>query len=345
MKAVQKWGDGKDGMGLRDVPEPKVEPDEVLMEVACVGICGSDLHIWKDEKEHKRPVTLGHEFSGVILDKGRNVGGQWQVGDRIVASNESMAGRIGTTVNGAYAERMTVPERCVHRMPDNTSFEEGALVELVTAMSYSAMYRTPLKPADFVVMCGPGPVGLVMLQIVRLFSPRAIMVTGTKSDDLRLQKAKELGADHIYYSEDDPVRKVQELTNGIGADVVIDASGSEGGLTQATRMVRLGGWITVIGLWGHDIKVNLDCVPYNNLTVRGGWGWAGIDSPDQAVRMALGWHSWERGLQIMAMGKIQLKPIITMRIPLEAWREGFERLEAKKETKVLMYPNEKYLNG
>jgi threonine dehydrogenase-like Zn-dependent dehydrogenase len=97
---------------------------------------------------------------------------------------------------------------------------------------------------------------------------------------------------------------VQGLTNGVGADAVIDASGSESGITQATRMVRLGGWIAVIGLWGHGIKVNLDCVPYNNLTVRGGRGWAGIDSPDQAVRMALGWHSWERGLQIMAMGKI-----------------------------------------
>lgn len=190
MKAVQKWGDGKDGMGLRDVPEPKMESDEVLLEVACVGICVSDLHIWKDEKEHKRPVTLAHEFSGVIIDRGRNVGSKWQIGDRIVASNEIMIGRIGTTVNGAYAERMTVPERCVHRMPDKLSFEEGSLVELVTAMSYSAMYRTPLKPADFVVVCGPGPVELVMLQIVRLFSPRAIMVTGIKSDDLRLKKPR-----------------------------------------------------------------------------------------------------------------------------------------------------------
>lgn len=137
---------------------------------------------------------------------------------------------------------------------------------------------------------------------------------------------------------------MQELTDGVGADVVFDASGSESGLTQATRTVRLGRWITVVGLWGHDIKVNLDYVPYNNLTVRGGWRWAGIDSPDQAVRMALGWHSWERGLQAMAMGKIQLKPVITMRIPLKEWREAFDRLEAMKGIKVLMYPNNRYLN-
>jgi L-iditol 2-dehydrogenase len=232
MKAVQKWGDGKDGMGLRDVPEPNVESDEVLIEVACVGICGSDLHIWKDEKEHRRPVTLGHEFSGVIIAKGSNVSSQWQIGDRIVASNESMSGRIGTTVNGAYAERMTVPEACVHRMPDNLSFEEGALVELVTAMSYSAMYRTPLKPADFVVVCGPGPVGLIMLQIVRLFSPRAIMVTGTKSDAFRLHKAQDLGADYICYSEDDPIRRVQELTNSAGGMWSSTLRGARAGLPR-----------------------------------------------------------------------------------------------------------------
>jgi threonine dehydrogenase-like Zn-dependent dehydrogenase len=158
----------------------------------------------------------------------------------------------------------------------------------------------------------------------------------------RLNRTAE--ADYICYSEDDPVQRVQESTDGMGADVVIDASGSECALTQATRMVRLGGWITLIGLWGHDIRVNLDCVPYNNLTVRGGWEWAGIDSPDQAVRMALVWHSWETGLQIMAMGKIQLKPVITMRIPLEEWREGLERLEAKDEIEVMICPNKKYLD-
>jgi threonine dehydrogenase-like Zn-dependent dehydrogenase len=128
----------------------------------------------------------------------------------------------------------------------------------------------------------------------------------------------------------------------VGADVVIDCSGGETAITQATRMVKNGGWITIIGLWGHDIKVNLDRIPYNNLTVRGGWGWDGMEYADQAVRMAAGWHSWERALQIMAMGKVQLKPIITNHVHLEDWRASFERLERKEEIKVMIYPNEKY---
>ncbi|MFN2110640.1 MAG: zinc-binding dehydrogenase, partial [Anaerolineae bacterium] len=177
---------------------------------------------------------------------------------------------------------------------------------------------------------------------VKLFSPRAVLVTGLKSDTRRLDKALELGADYVYYSEDDPVKEVLRLTGGAGADVVFDCSGGEAAITQATRMVKNGGWITVIGLWGHDFSVNLDKVPYNNLTLRGSWGWGGMEVADQAVRMALGWHSWERALQIMAMGTINLEPIITRSITLDEWRDAFEALEAKQEIKVMVYPNEKY---
>ena len=343
MRAIQKWGDGKEGMGIREVPEPKVGPDDLLVEVGAVGICGSDLHIWRDEKEHRRPVTLGHEFSGVVIGKGESVSDQWQTGDRIVGDLETLEGRVGTHVNGAYAPRLALPQQLAHRLPDNLSFAEGALIEQVTCMSHAAMVRSRINPADLVVITGPGPIGLTMLQIVQLFNPRAVLVTGLKDDTLRLEKAKELGADYVYYSEDDPVAEVLRLTDGEGADVVLDCSGGEAAITQATRMVRNGGWVTIIGLWGHDFQVNLDKIPYNNLTIRGSWGWDGMEYADQAVRMAAGWYSWERALKIMAMGKIQLEPIITQRIRLEEWREAFERLEARQEIKVMIYPNEKYM--
>lgn len=343
MKAVQKWGHGTENMGLVDVPEPVVGPDDLLIEVGAVGICGSDIHLWRDEHEHRIPVIPGHEYSGVVIGKGERVGDEWQVGDRICGDLETLHGRIGIHVNGAYAERMTLPARLAHKLPDNLSFAEGALVEQVTCMSHAAMYRTRLHPADFCVITGPGPIGLTMLQIVKLYSPRAVLVTGLKDDTLRLHKARELGADYVYYSEDDPVAEVMRLTGGAGADVVIDCSGGEEAITQATRMVKNGGWITIVGLWGHDIRVNIDNIPYNNLTVRGTWGWGGMEIDDQMVRMAMGWHSWERALQILAMGKIRLEPIVTSHIPLEGWREAFARLEAKQEIKVMIYPNEKYL--
>jgi L-iditol 2-dehydrogenase len=343
MKALQKYGDGREGMGVREVPEPTVTAQDLLVEVGAVGICGSDLHIWRDEKEHRRPVTLGHEFSGVVIGKGEDVGDKWQIGDRLCGDLETLEGRVGTHVNGACAPRLALPKQLAHHLPDNLTFAEGALIEQVSCMSHAAMHRTRINPADFCVITGPGPIGLTLLQIVKLFSPRAVMVTGLKSDTVRLEKARELGADYVFYSEDDPVQEVLRLTGGAGADVVLDCSGGEAAITQATRMVKNGGWITIIGLWGYDFQVNLDKIPYNNLTVRGSWGWAGMEWADQAVRMAMGWHSWERALQIMAMGKIDLLPIVTRSITLDEWRDAYEALEAKREIKVMMYPNDKYM--
>jgi threonine dehydrogenase-like Zn-dependent dehydrogenase len=340
MKALQKFADGKDGMEIREVPEPTVGPTDLLLEVGAVGICGSDLHIWRDEKEHFRPVTLGHEFSGVVIGKGEEVDASWHLGDRICGDLETLEGRVGTHVNGACAPRMALPQQLAHHLPDNLSFTEGALIEQVTCMSHAAMYRSRIHPADFAVILGPGPIGLTLLQIVQLYSPRAVVVTGLESDTLRLSKARELGADYTFYSEEDPVAEVLRLTGGQGADVVFDCTGGEGAITEATRMVKNGGWVTVIGLWGHDLRqVNLDRVPYNNLTVRGSWGWAGMEVADQAVRMAMGWHSWERALQIMAMGRIELEPVVTRHIGLEAWREAYEALERKEEIKVMIHPN------
>jgi L-iditol 2-dehydrogenase len=343
MKAIQKWAKGPSNMGIVDLPEPTIGPDDVLLEVGACGICGSDLHIRKDEHEYRAPVVPGHEFSGIIIEKGCNVGAEWKVGDRVCGDLETMNGRIGVHVNGAYAERMAIPERLLHHLPDTLSLEEGALIEQVTCMSHSLMHRSRIFPGDFVVITGPGPIGLTMLQMVRLYSPRAVLVTGLKTDTIRLAKAKELGADFTCFSEEDPVARVHELTKGVGADLVIDCSGGDEAIGQALRMVKEGGWITVIGVWGHPVKVNLDAVPYNNLTIRGGWGWGGMEIPDQAVRMAVGWHSWERALAIMSLGKVRLAPTITSRIGLEEWQEAFARLGAKKDIKVMIYPNKKHM--
>ncbi len=345
MIALRKFGKTKVNMGIKKMPIPKPEPNNILVEVASVGICGSDLHIWRDEKPHKEPVTLGHEYAGVIVEKGRACSDRLKVGDRICGDLETLQGRIGTDVDGAMANFLTIPEILAHKLPENVTFDQGAMIELVCCMAYSAMFRTQLHPADFVVITGPGPIGLVMMQIVKLYSPRCVVVMGLKSDEMRLKKAKTLGADYTFYSEDDPVSKVMDLTHGKGADVCIDCSGGEKAITQCTQMAKIGGWITIIGLWGSDIKVNLDKIPYHNLTVRGGWGWAGMESGDQTIRMPAGFHSWERALEIVAMNKIQLTGLITNHIELEDWQKYFERLEKKQDIKVMIHPNEKYKPG
>jgi len=339
MKALQKLGPTKDGLKLVEVSEPTiVNPTDILVEVACVGICGSDLHIWKDEKECRPPVTLGHEFSGLVVATGKGCK-RIKPGDRICCDIETLNGRIGTHVDGGYASKIVVPENVAHILPPEVDYEEGALVEMVTCMAHTLMYRSRLQPAETVVILGPGPIGLTLLQLVRLWSPRAVLMTGLKEDRIRLEMAKKLGADEVMYSEDDPVRTVLEATGGIGADLVIDATGGDTAITQATRMVRTGGWVTVVGLWGHDIKANLDAIPYRCLTVRGGWGWAGMESGDPAVKMAAGFESWEIALRVLALGRLDMKKLITKRITLSEWEKAYVDLEAKKEIKIMMYPN------
>ncbi len=345
MLALRKVAPTKEGLVLQEVPAPRYGPDEILVEVYCVGICGSDLHIWRDEKEHKEPVTLGHEYSGRVVAVGADCR-RIKIGDCICGDLETLGGRVGTHVDGAYAPLLAIPESLAHKLPENVTFEEGAMVELVTCMTHDLMYRSRINPADFVVILGPGPIGLTLTQLVRLWSPRFVMTTGLRSDALRLEMAKKLGADLVYTSEDDPVAKVKELTGGRGADFVVDATGGEEAITQAARMARMGGWITVVGLWGHSIRVNLDLVPYNSLTVRGGWGWAGMESDSQAVRMAMGFESWEIALRVLALGKLDLTRMITRRITLDGWQQAFQDLEAKKEIKVMVYPNpDKYGPG
>jgi len=338
MKALVKYGDGKENMGIRDVAEPEIGPADIMVKVMCVGICGSDLHIWRDEKEHKRPVILGHEYSGKVVEVGSECQ-RIKVGDRICGDLETLGGRVGTHVNGADASLLAIPEALAHVMPDNVSYEEGAMVELVTCMSHDLMFRSRINPSDFVVVLGPGPIGLTVTQLVRLWSPRFVLTTGLYSDERRLEMAKKLGADMVYYSEDDPVKKVMELTDGKGAEFIVDATGGEDAISQATRMARMGAWITVVGLWGHTIKANLDMIPYHSLTLRGGWGWAGMESESQAVRMAAGFESWEKALQILALGKVDMTKMITRRITLNEWKSAYEDLEAKKEIKVMVYPN------
>lgn len=338
MLALRKIKPTKEGLILQDIPKPNYNSDEILVEVYCVGICGSDLHIWRDEKEHKEPVTLGHEYSGKVIATGSTCK-RIKPGDRICGDLETLEGRIGTHRDGAFASYLVIPELLAHKLPKNVSYEEGAMVELVTCMSHDLIHRSRINPADFVVILGPGPIGLTLTQLVKLWSPRFIMTTGLRSDKLRLKVAKKLGADKVYFSEDDPVKEVMRLTSGKGADFVIDATGGNEAITQATKMACMGGWITIVGLWGHSINVNIDMIPYHSLTVRGGWGWAGMESDSQAVRMASGFESWEKALQIIALGKLNLREMISSKITLENWHQAFCDLEAKKEIKVMVYPN------
>jgi L-iditol 2-dehydrogenase len=344
MKAVVKYGKGKGMIEVREVPEPKIKDDEVLIEVKAVSVCGSDLHIYHDSHPYWPPVVLGHEFSGMIADVGKNVKG-WKTGDRIVSETRTGSCGVcytcqsgfpqvceqkrayGIGINGAYTKYVAGPARLLHRLPDNIPFEVGAVIEPIAICVTSVLERAQLQAGESVLITGPGPIGLISLAIAKAAGVRMTGVTGRSSDEgVRFGKAKELGADFtINVDKDDPVKKVLEMTDGLGVDILIETSGGGKAIYQAFEMVRRLGRICAIGISGKEEVP----IPY-----------------DRGIFKALrydfcyssSWTAWERAIGLISKGLLPAEKLITHKFPLEKWEDAFHLLENLQAAKVILIP-------
>ncbi len=344
MKAVVKYGQGKGMIEIQEVPEPKIKEDEVLIEVKAVSVCGSDLHIYHDAHPYWPPVILGHEFSGVIAEVGQAVKG-WKVGDRIVS--ETRTGSCGTCyvcqsgfpqvceqkrpygigVNGAYAKYVAGPARLLHRLPDSIPFEVGAVVEPTAICVTSLLERSQLRAGETVVITGPGPIGLISLAVAKSAGARVLAITGTSADEgVRFEKARDLGAEvTIVVDREDPVRRILEMTDGLGVDLLIETSGNGRAISQAFEMVRRLGRVCAIGISGKEVVP----IPYDR----------GIF---KAIRydfcFSSSWTAWETTIGLLSKGILPLEKIITHKLPLEKWEEAFHLLENLQAAKVILIP-------
>jgi len=344
MKAVVKTRRGPGNVELREVDTPKIKPDEVLVEVKFTGICGTDVHIYHDLAFYTPPVILGHEYSGVIVQKGSEVAG-FDVGDRVTSPATIPCGScfmcrtnhanrcvgeqkriLGThKADGTFTKYVAVPSWILHKIPEALSLEEAAVAELVACAVHAIFERVKIEPGDVVAVLGPGPMGLLALQAAKVAGASHIIVTGTNADIDRLEVAKKLGADlMINVEEEDPVKAVKKLTDGWGADVVLEASGASAARRQAFSMVRRCGKVGLIGLTGKSTDINLDKIVEGELDVKGSWGTV--------------WTSWKKALNLLSSGIIKVAPLITAKLPLEKWREGFKMMEERKALKVLLIP-------
>ncbi len=344
MKAVIKFGKGKGLVEMREVPEPKIKDDEVLIEVKAVSVCGSDLHIYHDSHPYWPPVILGHEFSGIIADIGKDVKG-WNVGDRIVTETRTGSCGIcytcqsgfpqaceqkrpyGIGVNGAYAKYVAGPAHLLHRLPDTISFEAGAVIEPIAVCITSILERSQLQAGESVLVAGPGPIGLISLAIAKSAGVKLVGITGKSSDEgVRFEKAKELGADFtINVDQENPVKKILEMTHGLGVDILIETSGGTQAIYQTFEMVRRLGRVCAIGISGRD-EVS---IPYDR----------GIF---KAIRydfcFSSSWTAWEKAIGLIAKGLLPAEKLITHKLPLEKWEEAFHLLENLKAAKVILIP-------
>ncbi|MEJ7653998.1 MAG: zinc-binding dehydrogenase [Chloroflexia bacterium] len=342
MPAVVHWGAQPGEVELREMPRPVPQEGEVLLRVAAVGVCGTDVHLYTHgaSASASLPVVLGHEFCGVIEAVGPWVRG-WREGDRVVSETAAYvcgecaycrSGRynvcprrrgFGFGADGAMATHVRVPVRCLHSLPGELSFEVAALTEPCCVAYNALVERSKIRPGDSVLILGPGPIGLLCLLVAQLMGAGETIVVGLASDGPRLAVARELGAGCVLDAgSQDAAEFVRTLGDGHGVDVVVDASGASAAFTTAMEVVRPGGRITKVG-WGRaPLGESLDPLVRKAVTVNGSFSHT--------------YETWERVVALLASGKLEAARLTGYTGPLEKWLDGFERMHRGEVVKSLL---------
>jgi L-iditol 2-dehydrogenase len=342
MRGVVKYARGDGFVALRDVENKPPPANQVKIAVKVTGICGSDLHILHDTINYniRTPVVMGHEFSGVVVEKGAAVGAEVAVGDRVTGEPSiDLCGHcdfclsehynlcperrvMGYWYDGSFAPFCNA--KLVHKLPDSVGFEAGALTELLACCVHSVTEQAGVAAGDFVAITGPGPVGL-FAALVALAEGGIVVLCGTGADAARLRLAEELGVHYtVNIDEFDAGERVRELTGGYGADVVVECAGVAPAMRLALDLVRKRGRYSQMGLPGQPVEIDFEQIAYKELQVSGGIG---------QRRPA-----WKRALTLMERGLIPGEKLVSHEFPLEEWDRAMEMAERQEGVKLLLRP-------
>lgn len=336
--AVVNFAPEKGSVEIREIDKPIIGEEDVLLEVANVGVCGSDLHQWTADHSWpvNYPVVLGHEFGGHIAETGSKVM-NWKEGDRVVSEtaavidiNNPMSKTglynldptrkgFGYGVNGAMTRFVKVPARCLHSVPDQISFEEACLTE-PCCVAYSAVVaNTRITPGDRVIVLGPGTIGILCAAMARLCGAE-VAVVGLEADRHRLAIAEQYGCESIIGDASDWAKK----RDGLGADCIIDAAGASITLKIALQLVRPNGKITKVGWGPQPLGFSLDPLVQKNITLQGSF--------------SHNWPMWERVIALLSSGQLNVKPIIGGVWPITEWNTAFEKMHKGEVVKSVLKP-------
>jgi len=342
MKAAMLYG-VKD-LRIENVDPPKVGSGELLVKVKAATTCGTDLKIYQRGYVSgviKLPTVFGHEWAGDLAEVGEGVS-FFQKGMKVRAGNSSpclrcymcQRGKFNLCEDmmwlwGAYAEYIKVPQRIVmlntQVIPNHVSYEEAAVTEPLACVLHG-VEQAGVCLGDSVAIIGAGPIGLLHLLTVKKTGAGKVVISDTV--DERLQLAQKLGADEIINAKrEDTVERTKKLTDGYGADVVIEAIGTPATWEQALRMVRKGGTVLEFGGCppGTEIKVNTEQLHYGETTIMGAFH----TTP----------FHFKKALNLIASGTINVKPLITNRMKLDNIKQAFETLTTSKtDIKIAIAP-------
>jgi len=344
MKALVMKDVGRVEMEQLPIPHVK-DPDDVLLRINAVGICGSDIKIIEG-KHHYRPNTvLGHEFCGEVVEVGSHVH-HVKLGDRVAVDNNIRCGfcdfcRMGLTSqcvdiktsalgvmrNGGYAEYCLVPEKQCFVLPDEIDDVLGTQVETLATV-VNGMNTLQMLPYDYVMVIGFGPIGYLFAQFAKNIAAK---VAVTEIDPYRIEIARQCGLTVWNPNEVDVVQKITEFTYGRKADIVIEATGN--GFEQALKCVTPGGKVLPFGM---DSSITATVIP-NEIT-----RWA-----TKILGLYLGQNTMVPSIRIFQENRLNMEPFFTKVIPLDDGISAFEDLgldmktlerHPKKAMKIVMKP-------
>jgi alcohol dehydrogenase len=336
MKAVIFHGIGDISIEEMDVPAIQNASDAII-RITLTTICGSDLHLIHGQTVVDPESPIGHECVGVVEEVGSDVS-SFKPGDRVIVPTFTHCGNCffckkGSTsqcekggiigfgsirggLGGAQTEYVRVPfaDMSLVKTPDSLTDEDVLFVGDVIATAYFALENVPIKPGDTVAIVGPGPIGLAVQEIAPVFGAGKIIMIGTR--EYRMEVAKQRGATLINPNEENAPEKVLELTNGYGADVVVECAGTPDSFKIAFESVRKGGSVSLMGMWGEPVEVPLNDMVMNNITIFTGL----VDC-----------NRLEEIVQLIEAGRINTNFLITHRMKLDDILEAYRIFENKED--------------
>ena len=328
---------GVEKFGIEEVPKPRARVGEAVVRITLTTICGTDLHIVRGEYPVKSGLVIGHEPVGVIEELGEGVTG-YAVGDRVLVGAitpcgqcraclsghlsqcghgdgyEAIGGwRFGNTINGAQAEYLLVPNAQANlaKIPDGLADEQVVLLADIASTGFSGAESAGVRIGDSVVVFAQGPIGLCATAGAKLMG--ASLIIGVENDENRMAMSRRMGADVVLdYREVDIIAEVKRLTGG-GADVAIEALGTQQTFESALRSLRPGGTLSSLGVYSGKLEM-----PYDAFS-------AGLG--DHRIVTTLcpgGKERMRRLMEVVKAGRVDLTPLLTHTVSLDEIAKGYE---------------------
>ncbi|HIX84574.1 MAG TPA: zinc-binding dehydrogenase [Candidatus Megamonas gallistercoris] len=343
MKALVKMAPGAGNWQVIEKPEPTINDDQVKIQVEYIGVCGSDIHTYEGHYNvNAQNLTIGHEFAGIAVEVGKNVK-HVKVGDKVTSETTfevcetcrycqakeynlcSHRKGLGTQQDGACANYIVARGASVHVLPINLSCKEAAITE-AAACAHHGVEKAKIFKNDIVLVLGPGPIGLLVAQVVKAKGGKVVM-TGLTKDMKRLKTAKaKFGVDYIVDVQTQDVKEiVNSLTDNYGADVCIDCTGAVPSMQLGMDLLRKRGQYVQVGLFAKDeVTVDFSKIIQKELVVSG--------SRSQNT------HDWEPTLQMMADGDIRADLMITHELYINEWEKAYDLIKSGEAIKVVLKP-------